>query len=203
MLILTLAIGLEYRKFLKKALDSKRLYSEKHGHTYIEAREESWDKTRPLTWSKIPLILSHLEHLEDGSLVWLSDADVLITNMSLKVEDHILPLLPHDKDLLFVKDSFNKLNSGNILMRNSQWVRDFWSRVNNRTEFTYHIMYENMAIINEFEEDNSKIHVTDQYKKFNTYLTHWEQGDFLVHFVGVNNSEKISALIDKLGTIPS
>jgi hypothetical protein len=207
MIILTLAIGVDYRKSLKKALDSKRIYANKHGYKYIEANEESWDRTRPVAWSKVDLVLTHLNKLPDGELVWLSDADVLITNMDLKVEEHVLPLLPPEKDLLFIYDACHHLNSGNVLMRNSPWLRDFWTRVNNRTEFTYHIWWENMAMIKIMEEnkkDQNKIQVTNKHKLFNAYIMGlpneplWEQGDFLVHFAGIYDSEKMSRFIEEI-----
>jgi hypothetical protein len=207
MIILTLAIGVDYRKSLKKALDSKRIYANKHGYIYIEANEESWDRTRPVAWSKVDLVLTYLNKLPDGELVWLSDADVLITNMDLKVEDHVLPLLPEDKDLLFIYDACHHLNSGNVLMRNSPWLRDFWTRVNNRTEFTYHIWWENMAMIKIMEENNNdqnKIQVTNKHKLFNAYIMGlpneplWEQGDFLVHFAGIYDSDKMKTFIEEI-----
>ena len=211
--IITLAIGADYKKGLKKALESKRKYAEKHGYKYIEANEEAWDRTRPVAWSKVILLLKILETLPKGELVWLSDADVLITNMDLKVEEHVLPLLPPEKDLLFIYDACHHLNSGNLLMRNSEWLRDYWVRVNQRTEFTYHIWWENMAMIKimeENKEDQKKIQVTNQHKRFNAYIMGlpneplWEQGDFLVHFAGIYKPEKMEGLINEilLGNTP-
>jgi hypothetical protein len=205
--IITLAIGTDYKKGLRKALESKRLYAEKHGYKYIEAHEEAWDRTRPVAWSKVILLLNILEGLPKGELVWLSDADVLITNMDLKVEEHVLPLLPPEKDLLFIYDACYHLNSGNVLMRNSEWLRHFWKRVNERTEYTYHIWWENMAMIKimeENKEDQKKIQITNQHKRFNAYIMGlpneplWEQGDFLVHFAGIYKPEKMEALIDEI-----
>ena len=207
MIILTFAIGVDYRKSLKKALESKRIYANKHDYKYIEANEESWDRTRPVAWSKVDLVLTHLNKLPDGELGWLSDAGVLITNMDLKIEEHVLPLLPKEKDLLFIYDACHHLNSGNVLMRNSPWLRDFWTRVNNRTEFTYHIWWENMAMIKIMEEnkkDQDKIQVTDQHKRFNAYIMGlpdeplWEQGDFLVHFAGIYDSDKMRRFIEEI-----
>ena len=205
--IITLAIGVDYKKGLKKALESKRTYAEKHGYKYIEANEESWDRTRPVAWSKVILLLKILKGLPKGDLVWLSDADVLITNMDLKVEEHVLPLLPPEKDLLFIYDACHHLNSGNVLMRNSDWLYNYWTRVNERTEFTYHIWWENMAMIKimeENKEDQEKIQVTNQHKRFNAYIMGlpneplWEQGDFLVHFAGIYKPEKMEGLIDEI-----
>ena len=208
--ILTLAIGVDYRKSLAKALNSKRIYAEKHSYTYIEAGEEWWDRTRPIAWSKVPFIIDQLDRLSEGALVWLSDADVLITNPELKVEDHVLPFLPDDKDMLLVFDACKHLNSGNILMRNTAWTREFWRKVNARVDCTYHIWWENMAIIRVLENSSEKVQYTTQHKRFNAYIMGlpdeplWEPGDFLVHFAGVYKPEKMAALIEQIeqGKIP-
>lgn len=202
--ILTLAIGVDYRKSLKKAFESKSAYAEKHGYVYIQVGEEKWDRTRPVAWSKVPFLIETLKSLPEGALVWQSDADVLITNLDLKIEDHVLPLLPADKDMLLIFDACHHLNSGNILMRNTEWCRDFWRRVNQQTDCTYHIWWENMAMIQLIEKnqsDRDKIHITKEHKRFNAYVMGlpneplWEPGDFLVHFAGVYKPEKMATLI--------
>jgi hypothetical protein len=92
-------------------------------------------------------------------------------------------------------------------MRNSKWLRDYWIRVNKRTDCTYHIWWENMAMIKELEEnkgDQEKIQVTKEHKKFNAYLMGmegeplWEPNDFLVHFAGVYNPGKMESLIEDI-----
>ena len=205
--ILTLAIGADYRKSLAKALNSKQLYADKHGYKYIQAGEEWWDRNRPVAWSKVPCLLDLLSTLEEGALVWQSDADVLITNPDLRIEDHVLPLLPPDKDMLLIYDACHHVNSGNILMRNSPWTRDFWRRVNERTDCTFHIWWENKAICDLLEEnkdDAMHIHVSNQHKRFNAYIMGfpeeplWTPGDFLVHFAGVYGLDKMVALIEDI-----
>ena len=211
--ILTLVIGADYRKSLAKALESKRKYAQKHGYKYSQAGEESWDRSRPIAWSKVPLLLKTLSSLPEGALVWMSDADVLITNSDLRIEDHVLPLLPAEKDMLLVHDACHHLNSGNILMRNTEWTREFWQRVNGRTDCTYHSWWENLAIIKLLEEnasDREKVQITNQHKRINAYVMGlpdeplWAPGDLLVHFAGVYKPEKMSALIDDIesGKIP-
>jgi hypothetical protein len=211
--ILTLAIGVDYRKSLAKALESKRSYAAKHGYNYIEGNEAWWDRTRPIAWSKVPFIIEQLSQLPEGALIWQSDADVLITNQDMRLEDNVLPLLPEGKDMLLIFDACRHLNSGNILMRNTAWCRDFWSRVNERTEFTYHIWWENMAMIQIIEDntaDRAKVEISNQHKRFNAYIMGcdgeplWQPGDFLVHFAGVYDSAKMSKLIDDIesGKVP-
>jgi hypothetical protein len=211
--ILTLVIGADYRKGLQKCLESKKAYAERHGYTYIQGDETFWDRSRPIAWSKVPFILKCLSELPEGCMVWLSDADVLITNPSLRIEDHVLPLFEPNKEFLMSFDSCGHINSGNVFFRNTEWARDYWRRVWNETDFMYHIWWENAAMIKLFETvplDNQKIQITPQHKKFNAFLRGlpgqplWEPGDFLVHFAGVYDPKEIADLVGRIekGQIP-
>jgi hypothetical protein len=213
MYILTLVIGSDYKKNLQKALASKSSYAAKHGYNYIQGDERYWDRERPISWSKVPFLLKHLETMPEGEFVWLSDADVLITNPELKLEHHILPLLPLGKDMLMTFDSCGHVNAGNILMRNTPWLRDFWKRVYEQTDCVYHIWWENAGILKLMETnptDRDHIQITDQCKRFNAYLMGlpdaplWEPGDFLVHFAGVYDTNKMKRLMEEMeeGKVP-
>jgi hypothetical protein len=213
MYILTLAIGADYRKCLEKALASKVYYAKKHGYTYIQGDESDWDRERPISWSKVPFLLKHLATIPDNEIVWLSDADVFITNPELKLEDHVLPLFETQKDMLMAFDSCGHVNAGNIFMRNTPWMRDFWKRVYEQTDVIYHIWWENAGILKLMEtnlSDSEKIQITHDCRRFNAYLMGlpnaplWHPGDLLVHFAGVYNAKKMSSLIDEIlaGGIP-
>lgn len=205
--ILTLAIGKDYCKSLSKALESKKKYAEKHGYTYIQGAEEYWDRERPISWSKVPFLLKHLEKLDDGDILWLSDADVYITNPFLKFEEHVMPLFLDGFDMIMTNDACGHINAGNILMRNTPWLRDFWKRVYQQTDVIYHIWWENAGILKLMEaneSDRKKIQITPHHKRFNAYLMgldtepKWEQGDFLVHFAGVYDAKKMESLIAEI-----
>lgn len=211
--IVTMAIGADFKKKLEKALASKRSYADAHGYNYIEGGEEFWDRTKPIPWSKIPFLLDIFSKLPEGALVWLSDADVLITNPSLTVEEQMGSLLPPNKDMLLCIDACAHINSGNILMRNTAWVRDYWRRVGEQTDLTYHIWWENAAMIKLLEtvpDDLAHCEITNKHKRFNAYLRGvpgeplWEPGDFLVHFAGVYNPKDMAALISEIerGGVP-
>ncbi len=211
--ILTLAIGADFVKSLEKALESKRDYAAKQGYTYIQGGEEFWDRSRPIPWSKVPFVLDVLSKLPEGALVWLSDADVLITNPNLRIESQIGFLLPPEKDLLMCIDACGHINSGNMLMRNTAWLRDYWRRVGEQKELLYHIWWENAAMIKLLEtvpNDLAHTEITNQHKRFNAYLRGlpgqplWEHGDFLVHFAGVYDVKEMRDLIQKIqsGYVP-
>ena len=201
--ILTLAIGADFRASLAPSLNSKRLYAARHGYTYIQGGEEFWDRERPIPWSKVAFVLHVLNTLPEGELVFLSDADVVITNPALRLEDQVCPLLPLEKDLLMTIDACGHLNSGNMLMRNSAWLRDCWRRVGEVKDLTYHIWWENAAMIRLLETvpaDLAKTEITAEHIRFNAYLQGlpgqplWSPGCFLVHFAGVYRLDKMEEL---------
>jgi len=204
--ITTLVIGADYTKALQTCIDSKATYAAKHGYNFIKGGEVYWDRKRPIAWSKIGFLLDVCSKLPENALIWQSDADVLITNPEFRIEDHVLPLLPEGKDMVLTFDSCGHINSGNILFRNTAWARDFWKRVGELKQFTYHIWWENAAMIALYETvptDAEKIEITNKHKVFNAYLRGlpgeplWVPGDFLVHFAGVYDLKMMHTLADQ------
>jgi hypothetical protein len=131
----------------------------------------------------------------------------MITNEELRLEDVVSPLLPDNKDLLMTIDACGHLNSGNMLMRNSPWLRDWWKRVGEQTDLLYHIWWENAAMIRLLEtvkEDLEKTQTTAEHWRFNAYLRGlpgqrlWEPGCLLVHFAGVYDLKRMEKLQDEI-----
>jgi len=209
-LVLTLAIGADYRRGLAKALESKRAYCEKHGYTYLEAREEWWNRDRPLAWSKVPLWIEKAGETDKWDYIWISDADVWITNPEIRLEDHVLPLLPSGKDLLLTYDSCQHVNSGNMIVRPGAWAVNFFKKVWDKTDCLYHVWWENKAICDLMAGEMDHIECTMEAWRFNAYLRGyrgtrlWQPGDFLVHFAGVYDPTQMADLMRRMeaGEIP-
>ncbi len=212
-LVLTLAIGADYRKNLTDALQSKREYCARHGYTYRECHEEVWNRDRPIAWSKVPVWKEVAGQWDQWDYIWISDADVWITNPDVRLEDHVLPLLPPNKDLLLTYDSCQHVNTGNMILRPCQWAVDFFEKVWNQTDCLYHIWWENKAVCNlmaSSPEDNAHIECTMDAWRFNAYLRGykgtrlWQPGDFLVHFAGVYKADEMADLMRRMkaGEIP-
>jgi hypothetical protein len=209
MIILTLAIGPDYRRSMARCLQSKKIYASRHGYTYIEGDDVWRDYSRPFSWSKMGFYINYLEKAmreTPDELIWLSDADVYITNPDLRIEDHIMPLFPTDKDMLFCVDAYDHINAGNIFVRPTQRVIDWFKRVNKRTECTNHIWWENGGMLLEWQdhpEDLTWVEIRDKdHARFNAYLEGlkgndlWKPGCWLVHFAGIYDGAEINRLID-------
>jgi hypothetical protein len=211
--VLTLAIGADFRKGVAGALAGKEEWCRRHGYRWVLGGEEHWDRDRPIPWSKVGFVLAELAALPEGALVFLSDADVWITNPAVRLEDIAVPLLPAGKDLLMTIDACGHINSGNMLMRNTVWLRDWWRRVGEQRDLTYHIWWENAAMIRLLETeagDLAHTEITGEHWRFNAYLRGlpgqrlWAPGDLLVHFAGVYQVEEMQRLAAEImaGGVP-
>ncbi len=212
--ILTLVIGADYKRDLAECLESKRKYAARHGYTYFEGGEEFWDRNRPIAWSKVKFWQEIIKtHSGKFDYFWISDADVLITNFDLRLEDHVLPLMPACADIMWNYDACHNLNSGNMIFRPTEWLNKFLEQLWNWTEDIYHIWYENYAMIRLYETDTEarvKIFTNRQHEVFNAYLGGrkgerlWTPGDLLVHFAGVYDGKRIKELVGMIarGSVP-
>ena len=206
--ILSMCIGADYRRAMEPGLQSKRDYAKRHGYDFLTGGEDVWDRSRPISWSKLKFIQ---KYLNDYDYLFWSDADVIILNQDLRLEDHVLPLLPAEKDLLWTRDACNNLNAGHMLIRGrSAWAKDMFERAYNQPDLIYHIWWDTGAIIRMYETnpaDAAKMEtLTDQWK-INAYVFTrenkaydpsvrlYKHGDFLIHFAGVYSSAAINKLM--------
>ena len=97
--ILTFCVGADYKKAMDPGMESKRAYAKRHGYTFLEGGEDVWDRKKPIPWSKIRFIQ---KYLDDYDFLFWCDADVILTNPDLRLEDHLLSCLPETKDMLCV-----------------------------------------------------------------------------------------------------
>lgn len=181
LLIGTLVIGEDYRQNLSECLESKRVYASKHGYHYFQGDEKFWNRSRPISWSKIDFLKKIFDTVPDGTLFWMSDADVYITNMEIDFMKTVAPLLPPEKDMLMTFDSCGHINAGNILYRVTPWTRAFLKAVDALAEnptLLNHVWWENGAIMhlfNTYPEIRTKIEITLDTRTFNGYIMGFEE----------------------------
>jgi len=195
--ILTFCVGSDYKKAMEPGLASKRAYAKKHGYTFHEGGDEIWDRSKPIPWSKFHFIK---KYLNDYDYLFWSDADVIILNHEIRLES-LVALLPAEKHMLWSRDACRNLNNGHLILRGrSSWVADFCTRALAQEDLTYHIWWDNAAMIRLYETvstDREKIYTSEEHWKLNAYVFGpsdsatdrtvrlYEPGDFLIHFAGV------------------
>jgi hypothetical protein len=203
-IITTVIVGADNIPSLQECIRSKRHYADKHEYTFLAGGNKFWDRRKPISWSKIPFLLDVCSRVPDGTLIWQSDINVLVTNPELTIEDHLLPLLPPTKDILLTLDSFGNMNNGSMLCRNTPWFRDFLARTYALTQFTFHPQREGeaMVVLSKNPSDAIMIELINKPTHMNSYLSGlpgeplWRPGDFIAHFVGVTDLKYLEQLIE-------
>lgn len=193
--LLTIVDKKYYEKY-KEALFIKRDYCKYHNYEFII---KIVDKCNG--WDKIYLLK---EHLYKYDYIFMSDGDVVITNRDISIEEL---LIKYGKPKLFmISKDYNSLNSGNMIWANSDLSNKFiddmnslsTTKINDLKSEQYKIIgiyeqpylihlvntkyFKNITLIPQYEI-NSYIYNKDNYSK-------WKNGDFLVHFAGLNKQFK-------------
>ncbi len=199
--ILTVAIGQEYSDAVAMGLHSKRLYCNHHGYELILITERCTD--RPPSWEKIA---SLKRCLNDFDVVFLSDADVIITNQRIEMHQLFTKALSQDCTFLISRDAAGNINCGNFFAFNNEKTFCDLDKIWNKTEYIDHPWWENMAFIDLYEKDSqfsSSVYVeADHPRAFNAYChvgavdKRYKPGDFLMHFAGVSNPGILKLLME-------
>lgn len=84
-LMILILVGKEYTKIVMPCVKTKILYCKKHGYDLYISRK-SLNKTRHLSWSKIPLILQNIDKYD---WIYATDADTYIQLPNIKISDLI------------------------------------------------------------------------------------------------------------------
>ena len=191
--VVTLVAGDKYKKTVSSGVENKRLYCQQHGYDFI-CGGKSLDRSRPIPWTKILIILQTMENSNYQWIFW-TDADSLIMNMSFKLEDFIQE---SENNLILTKDISN-INTGEFFIRNCEWSRNFLKAVYGHTECINDAWWEQQGLINELEKNPewwSLIEVIPQ-RLINSYISNYEEDDFIIHFAGVHNPKILKGLMEK------
>nr|QFG74575.1 MAG: GMA12/MNN10 family galactosyl transferase [Megaviridae environmental sample] len=160
------------------------------------------------------------EILHKYDYVFLSDADVILTNRDIRIED-IISESYEENIFMYITTDFNSINSGNTIWKNCkksfQFIDTILSLAGNDIVYTVDYPYKPIGIyeqpaiiytINTNTEFSKFIKITHQYK-MNSYLDFginsndnserriWQQGDFLIHLAGYDNFTEIKKIIKK------
>ena len=112
--ILTVISGLQYYKRYKQAIEIKRKYCQYHNYKFefYMFDDEHKDKKG---WLKIHK-LYELLYFKNYDYIFVSDADVIITNNDIRIEDIIFKYMENNK--ILITTDYNSLNSGNMIWKN-------------------------------------------------------------------------------------
>ena len=195
--IVSIASGEAYRDSVSLGLKNKEEYCARHGYDFI-CSDKTLDASRGITWSKILLILEVMKNKDVKWIFW-SDADALIMNTALLIEDLI-----DEKYNLIINFDHNGFNSGHFLIRNCEWSRRFLEEAYTHDEFVNDPEWEQGAMLTTLQSDLKYSRATKIVPQrlmnsfpgvFGSLLqVTYQPGDFVLHFAGVRDVHILKAL---------
>ena len=196
--LLTCVSGKKYLKRYKKAIELKQKYCIYHNYTFIYEYNDTKKYPKDKGWIKIYKLK---EKLEDYDFIMVSDADSIITNRDVRIEDIIFKYMKENHNMLITSD-YNSINSGNMIWKNNNvsktLISEFLRIGDDKVRYTINKPYRTKGIyeqptliylINKFIDIRNKIKIIPQFE-MNSY------GKF-THFVNDKN------IIKKINDIPN
>jgi hypothetical protein len=166
-----------------------RDYCKRHGYAFIVSDRMS---NRHPSWSKILLALRELERFE---WLWLADADLVVTNPAIRLEDIISG---NDADMLIAMIE-GTINAGSTLLKNTPETRKFLHQVWDTGTVPPECWWENAAMIKVLEDQPELMRVINpEPRMMNSIPANWEVGDFVLHTPGVPANKRGRMLSDAL-----
>lgn len=195
---------------------NKAEYAFRHGYDFICKRNyKAYD--RPISWYKIKHIL---ELMPNYDYIFWSDADAVITNYNIKLEDIIqqefirqpnLFISPHNtpgsEPISINLPPLNKVNyiiaqdnyspcMGNFIIKSCEWSYDFFHKIYNQIQFMDDPIWDNRAqdylLYNNPSLCNSIKFVPKNI--INSMIPDWKDGDFIIHLAATEMPRRVDLM---------
>jgi hypothetical protein len=182
-----LNIGEKYKQITYWSRQNKISYCNYHGYDFIED-ESVYNKNKPIPWTKIPLLLKYINNYD--YIVWI-DADILIMNKNIKIEDFI-NLYSHS-DIICGSD-WRMINTGVMIIKCSDFSKEFIASIEtnvydpNEDKNERYLNWEQGSFINLYDKnfmDCVNHIVVTTSTDMNSYWFNYFPGHFVLHFAGV------------------
>ncbi len=180
-----------------------RAWVERHGYRLIEVLDPPVE--RNIQWHRVKVLQLLMEQLILGPKVDYAlnlDADVLITNPEIHLEDLIKKYGPFD--IAMSREKTGAWNDGTCLFANTQRTRDFL-QVAWGMEHGTDVTSLNGAVQKLFDAGTLADHVTlveIPKREFNSYWDDWHRGDFVLHLPGTGNERRVYLFKEVLKLFP-
>jgi lipopolysaccharide biosynthesis glycosyltransferase len=176
---------------IKYGLKSLKEYATKHNYD-LRIEQKSLDENLPPHWSKILLLKDIIDKHRDiyDYVVWV-DADVLIMNHEVKIED-IIKKYMNGKDFLLSRDISNEINTGVWIVKCTEYASSVLELNHRLPELRYR-QCEDQDVFNRIYQRNmlklqehSTILSSGQQNIMNGCVGLYKYGDWLIHFFSLS-----------------
>lgn len=199
--ICSLAIGDTYKSKFNLCINSLNKYCEFNNYSLLNNESDiNLVNDRTVQWNKINLILKHLNTEKFDYLVWI-DADIMIMNKSIKLEEIIIKYMKN-KNFMCCVDSGDQLNTGFLFVKVCDYSKLLFNTMYNFPELNSR--FHEQGAFNDFYNKNilnlkNNCIVIPEYNQrlFNSTIYSYHYGDFLIHFLGIIEEKWIKLLTNE------
>jgi galactosyl transferase GMA12/MNN10 family len=177
-------------------IDSVKEYCETHGYSHF-LYSASAAPERPVSWSRIPILINLMKENPACDWFFWVDADALITNPRFRMELLTEHMIAQGRLVMYSIDGMNNLNDGVALYRNDPRTIEFLEYLWSCEKYIHHPWWVNAAVMAAqaekrefFETFVLKINNSNIFNSYVRGRSPWKIGDFIVHFAGMRQSER-------------
>jgi hypothetical protein len=180
--------------YARKSLEA---YAKRHNYG-LHIRQEYKHETPyeneyelPPHWAKLKILCELCQGTEYDFVVWL-DADTMIMNHDIRLEDIIQNHMSVNSDFLLSRDISDHINTGVIMVRNTEYAIESLDFIYKLQELRYRECQDQDALnrvyernINKFKEKTTILPRSQQHI-FNGVVGLYSWGHFLIHFFSLS-----------------
>lgn len=180
-------------EFSDKIYQSNQEYFDRYNIDFIIEKKRLTFERCP-AWSKILLLQRELKKDYDY-VVWIDD-DILITNHKIDFRE-IIKMYKFE-NILIDDNAGNgkwKLNSGIFVCKNNQETKDFLKHIwDTAHKYNYHNGVWENDTMNDYHKENpeDKIFKIIPHRIIQSFKRFHKEGDFAVHFAGINMKNRMT-----------
>ena len=192
-----------YRALSEVTFDNNKVpYCELHDYE-LAAKTDGWGDV--IYFDKIQYLIDILENNPEVKWVWWLDTDALITNFTKKIEDYV-----DDQYHIIISTDVNGINCGSFFVKNSpegiEWLKMIldhkerykikkWDNPEQTPMIMTYIKYRDWIKLVPQKEINSYnyalLYPTLSNKDMLGVVGEWEPGDWILHWPGISNQQRI------------
>lgn len=187
-------VGCSYADLAKITMPSYEEYCKIHGYDFL-IRDKNVLPGTLTGWTRFEVFL---ENIDKYTHIFYVECDSMLMNQTIRLEN----LIDDNYDMILAKTNKREvieINFGPMLVKSSQWTKEFLTMLLNDRSYENHPMKSQQQlndIINSQENVKQKIKIVNA-RFFNSQMHDWfpddnfKPGDFICHAAGSSNDYRL------------
>lgn len=187
--------GCSFSELAKITMPSYEEYCKIHGYDF-KVKNQNVLPGRLIGWSRFEFFL---ENIDNYDYMFYVETDSMLMNQTIRLEN----LIDDNYEMIVSRtpnQKYIELNTGPIIVKCSEWSRQFITFLNSKKEYKNHQMVDQQLLtdaVNNDPEIRNKFKIVN-LRFFNSFCHKWyidnnfKIGDFICHAAGTGNDYRVA-----------